>query len=478
MLWLYLYFPRLQLDLLKAASPCQAQPQVLLDAKSHRVKQADALASAKGIHSGMSLAQACALAADLQVRSWQAALEQQQLQHIADALYQYCADLALAPPTALWLRLDPMLALYKSLPVLLEQLFAVLQLYALDYRAGIAPTAQAARLCALTSPSLQLTEPVQLPVALQQISIQLLPLEPKVLAQFSRLGITTIGQWLALAPAALSRRLPVEVQRLREEILGQRPATLSMWQPAAVFQQRLELYWHTELVQQLEKPLHLLLRQLQQFLQRSNQRCFQTELILEVQDQAALQLVLHSPQALGQASQWLRLWQQKLSPLALPAPVVAIRLRADQLTTQAQQTAALDSENPSQSEPLLLLGLLQARLGELKVRQPQPPTGWQATCEAIPTTPFLTADKSAAAALLPALLQSAVHTPRPVFIYDTPQACPLNIHWQPGLERLHSQWWQAPSPATELRIGLSPEGRWLWVSRQQHSAWQLLGVFA
>lgn len=491
MLWLYLQFPRLQLDLLNAASPAAAQalPQILLDPKSHRVRQHNTSATSRGIKTGMPLAQACALAADLQVRAWQAELEQQQLQQVANALYQHCADLALSPPTALWLRLDPMLTLYKNLPTLLASIFAVLQLFELDYQAGIAPSAQAARLCALHKPSLQITELAALSEGLSPIAIQLLPLPAEVQEQFIRLGIQTLGQWLALSPQALSRRFSLELQWLREEILALRPTRLSWWQPVAGFRQRLELYWHTELIEQLHKPLLLLLRQLQQFLERSDQRSYQTTLQLELQGADSETITLRSPKALVQASQWLELWQQKLSRLHLTSAVSAITLSTDNLVAQGQTTADLYNNSPAQTDPLMLLALLQARLGERQVRQPQVPNGWlPSTSSALTTTteqpdiscsPIASVAMSAAAQhSLPSIWTHSSSAPRPAFIYPEPIVLQQRIHWQPGVERLHSQWWQAPAMRQDLRIGLSEDGRWLWLCRQQQANWHVLGIFA
>lgn len=514
-LWLYLHFPTLQLDLLcdnepahdmaqVASAPVKpparhALPLVLIN-EQHQVNQANALAQQAGIKTGMSLAQACALAADLQVRAWQAGLEQQQLQQIAQQLYQYIADIALAPPTALWIRLDPMLKLYKTLPDLLAKLWQPLDALGLHYQAGLAPTAAAARLFALSEPPIRLTDVKQLVTQLAPLPIKLLPVPTELLQQLNRLGIERLGQWLNLPTAELARRFPQQLATLRQELLGEQATPLQFIQPASSFTRSLELLWHTEQQQQLLAPLQLLLRQLQQFLQRGNRRCSSTRLLLHIPDGQDLTLQISAPKPLQLQQHWFALWQQKLSNLQLTGSVSRLTLDANDFCQQPAESPDLLAHYAGNTDPYQLFALLQARLGEEKVRHPGFYASWlPQQANLVSRHAVLNADDRSEplALLLPATLRSAQNAPRPAFLYPTAlplpdgqrnsvsagaahllQALKAPVQLQPGTERINSQWWLDNSHTVDYRIGYSPNGQWLWLCREAGGAWQLQGLFA
>lgn len=512
-LWLYLHFPTLQLDLLQSGqlSTSEGEPAGLAAAvfhskplplvlvnEQHQVCQANQLALAAGINTGMSLAQACALSASLQVRAWQAKLEQQQLRQIAEQLYEFTADIALAPSSALWLRLDPMLKLYKSLPALLQQLYLPLDTLGIQYQSGLAPTAAAARLFALNTPQLQLTDSAQLRQTLAPLSIRLLPIGAELQQQLQRLGIERLGQWLDLPAAELSKRFPKQLANYRQELLGTQNPSLQFIQPASSFMRRLELLWHTDQQQFLLVPLGVLLRQLQHYLQKGNRRCSTTSLLLQIPDGQDVQLQIAAPQPLQLQQHWFALWQQKLSTLQLTGNVSSLTLLASDFCQQPAAAADLLAHYPSNTNPLQLLALLQARLGDEKVRQPGLCASWLPHQANQPNNS--SADKIDGKPLaLPATLRQARHAPRPAFLYPEPQPlAPIHINirslatnsrpclsqsWmplqlQPGTERVCSQWWADNDKTIDYRIAYSQSGQWLWLCREAGGAWQLQGLFA
>lgn len=519
-LWLYLHFPTLQLDLLQigqfseskdtsaamnTATPASSLlrnplPLVLVN-EQHRVIQANPSALAAGIKTGMSLAQACALSASLQVRAWQAKLEQQQLRQIAEQLYEFTADIALAPGCALWLRLDPMLKLYKSLPALLQQLWQPLDAVGLHYQAGLAPTAAAARLFALVSPPIQLTDPTQLQQTLAPLPIRLLPVGAELQQQLHRLGIERLGQWLDLPAAELAKRFPKQLASYRQELLGNQSPSLQFIQPTSSFTRRLELLWHTDQQQYLLAPLAVLFRQLQHYLQRGNRRCSSTSLLLQIPDGEDLLLHISAPRALQLQQHWFALWQQKLSTLRLTGSVSSLTLQASDFCQQPAVAPDLLAHYSGDTDPYQLLALLQARLGEEKVHQPGLCASWLPDQANQPTQrpAYQTDGKAGQPPELPATLCNAQHAPRPAFLYQEPQplaSIPINsrplatdsglclyksapqLQLQPGTERVCSQWWQDNSKTIDYRIGYSQSGQWLWLCREAGGAWQLQGLFA
>lgn len=529
-LWLYLYFPQLQLDLLPqlqadATSPDLSKPVVLLHQQQLLVQQANPAAQALGIRPGQSLAHACALCAALQALPWQSELEQQLLELLAQDCYQLCADLALAPPAALWLRLDPMLQLYGGLDSFLRQLEQLLQQKpGLQFQYGGAVTAEAARLLCLAQPGQIAPTQTAQRAALSQCPVRLLDVAPALLQQLQRLGIGQLGALLQIPAAELSRRFGAELQRYLQQIQGQLPPLLVYYQPPEQFCARLELWYQIEHHPQLLAPLRHLLQQLQHYLQRRAQRCYQLQLELSLRDQPPLCLKLHSPQAEALAERWLALWQLKLEALTLAAPVLAMQLHASQYCKEEQHSADLYQGKQGQYSPLQLVGLLQAKLGAEQVRRPTehaaflpelsgsskalqqagehrvtslmpvpemtvPQLHQPAACYATaahratvkPTTQSLHTAKPAGlapTALSPTALCPSTTPHRPAFLFATPVPLQQQVQLMPGLERIQSHWWQDQAQPRDYLTAQSSDGRWLWLYRTEQQQWFVHGVFA
>lgn len=506
-LWLYLYFPQLQLDLLPDCSANDAitavaeanQPLVLLHSQDLRVHQANQAAQQLGIQPGQSLAQACALCASLQVLPWQAELEQQMLEMLAQDCYQLCADLALAPPDALWLRLDPMLQLYGGLPAFLQQLKQRLQQRPqLQFRYAAAVTAEAARLLCLSQPGLLVTTQQTQQLALQQCPVTLLNLPPAVLQQLQRLGIRQLGAMLALPVAELSRRFGAELSLYLQQLRGQLPPPLRYYQPPETFSAQLELWYQIEHHPQLLAPLRHLLLRLQQYLQCRELRCYQLQLELTLRDCPPLSLKLHSPQAEARAERWLTLWQLKLEALKLPAPVIAMQLIAAQYCPRTQDSVDLYAGKQGQYTPLQLIGLLQAKLGVTQVCRPceqaaflpelagstmvlqqpelsQPERSGNAPHTVQQNTAVYQSHPAAASV---GQTESGAGKHRPAFLFTSPQPLQQQVQLLPGLERIQSHWWQGQAGARDYLTARSTDGRWLWVYRNEQQQWFVHGVFA
>lgn len=509
-LWLYLLFPQLQLDLYSdGISPEQTatlDPAVLLHPQDLRVHQANAPARSLGIKPGQTLAQACAMCATLQVMPWQPALEQQLLDMLALDCYQLCADIAEAPPNALWLRLDPMLQLYGGLPAFLQQLIQQLQQRPLQYQYGVALSAEASRLLCLSQPGQTALTQVQQQLLLSGCPVSFLHVTPATIHQLERLGISQLGQLLQLPAKELSRRFGADLYLYLQRLQGKLPPLLQYYQPPEQFSARLELLYQLEQYPQLHKPLQHLLLQLQHYLQRRDQLCYQLQLELTLRDQPPLTLKLQSPQAEALACRWLNLWQLKLEALRLPAPVLALALSASQYCGRDTDSDDLYAGRRGQYTPLQLVGLLQAKLGSAQVCRPSQVAAYLPEMagvsiplqSAAPAGVKPPARQQPAQAPMPArnVAQTpatykvgADHSPtdtftglsaphRPAFLFAQPEPLQQQVQLQPGLERIQSQWWQGPSEARDYLTAQSADGRWLWIYRTEQQQWFVHGVFA
>jgi protein ImuB len=577
-LWLYLRFESLQLDLLyqthvaappaattttttarttgvttqpikkkttkHAAAEAQAEtPQAicLIDNQKLQVKQLNQAARLFGILPGHTIPMACALNPQVQLLPYQSELEQRQLQQIAALLYLHCADIALDPPAALWLRVDPMLELYQGLAPLLLKLRE--QLPQLNIQLGAGVSAAAALLVACHQPQVlpflaelspatvpvaafaASTQPRAVPIALQQLAKQLQQQKPdqclladsrlpsEILEQLSALGIVRLAQLQALPTAELSRRFPKTLQLYLAELQGQQPASLVFYQPPEQFSEKLELLYHCEYVAQLQGPLTLLLKKLEHYLLQRDQHCYQLQLVLELQHQAPLQLDIQSAQGEYQHQRWLSLCQLRLEQLKLPAPVQLLELRATQCCLKSAVALALFDRSQGALTPAQLQSILIAKLGPQSLRQlscqqehrplranqcqplqllPSGPNSISTTEKQHHKTPATGLVSAAPRAGQPAeplaLTDSSDTSPqalplspgsmmRPAFLFAKPQPLHSPLTLQPGIERIVTGWWDGQMMERDYQIGRNAQGQWCWVFKDR-SGWYLQGYFA
>jgi protein ImuB len=537
-LWLYLHFPALQLDSLfqsqpqtapsttinsELAMPLQAAlPLCLLDSSSLLIKQLNIAALQQGIQTGMTLSMASALCHDLQVLPYQEEQELLYLQQIAALLYQISADIALDPPAALWLRIDPMLALYAGLQPYLTTLKQQLTTLQLQYHFAVANTAAAAQLLCFSQPDFVSDQPELIAVALRACPLQLSQLRQtstgqRTLQQLQAMGIASLGQLLAIPRSELSRRFCAELIVLLDQISGHRPTVSQFYQPPEQFCQSLELLYQLEHSQQLQAPLSYLLQRLQNYLQLRDQHCYQLQLQLELRDHPPLMLSLQSACGEYQHARWLALFQLKLQQLKLPAPLLKMQLSASQTTARdgdnlslfdarsCDGTAAVNqqlsqpqpSTTVSTADALRLRSLLTAKLGAERVQQPSlhadhrpelanssHQTGLQAVAgngnvhQQLVNRAGLSSQLSAK---LPPQVRAANKphplTLRPSLLLAQPIPLRMQLQLQPGLERITTGWWDQNPIQRDYYIGRNSDGQWCWAFKNANG-WYLQGYFA
>ncbi|MBU2279269.1 MAG: DNA polymerase Y family protein [Gammaproteobacteria bacterium] len=525
-LWLYLKFPALQLDSLFlqqqqtglpdaphrlseiSADRPTPPPLCLLDASTLLIKQLNRSASHKGIKAGMTLSMACALCHELQVLPYQTEQELHYLQQIAALLYQISADIALDPPNALWLRIEPMLVLYGGLNAYLAKLSQQLAPLQLMVNQAVANTAAAAKLLCFSQPGFISSAPEQILAALKKCPLDQSQLSQsasgkKVLQQLQSMGLVNLGQVLAIPRAELGRRFSADLVALLDELIGQRPTVREFYQPPEQFCQSLELLYQLEHSQQLQAPLAYLLQLLQNYLQLRDQHCYQLLLKLELRDHPPLQLSLQSACGEYLKSRWLALFQLKLQQLKLPAPLLKMQLSANQTTARngdnlslfdarARGAVARALDNPAEIDPqqpaplsladaLRLRSLLTAKLGAERVQQPISQADHRP--ELANGCRELTFNQSAVAGALddrntePNKRAADILPLRPALLLAEPIPLRMQLQLQPGLERIQTGWWDQHPVQRDYYIGRNAEGQWCWAFKNA-SGWYLQGYFA
>jgi len=494
--WLYLYFPQLQLDKLivlhqsiaaikekhvaktkpsgtnKHSTQLELTAPLAIVGADHQLLQLNSAARQAGLTLGMGLASAASLCHQLQLVPHQAEQEQQQLQQLAQLLYQYCADIALQADSGLVLKLSPMLALYGGAMQFWQQIQQVLQQAGYQYHFATAQQPLVARLLAQQHWDQFLLQSDKIQQQLKALPLQHAQLSEKLQEQLQRLGLTQLGDLLKIPQAELVRRFGVEMLHYLQQLTGAKPALLQFIQPAEHFEQQLELLYEMERSDQLMGPLQHLFGLLQLYLQQRDQLAYQLELcLLQRQDQQQ-QLQLHSAQGEYQSKDWLKICELQLERLKLNKPVILLKLMLRRAGPRYAQYKTLFAGNLGAGKEQLysalqLLSLLQARLGKDQVKSP---------CLANDLLPEQAS--SYAAALEPqATIAGTLAAVRPAFLVDPPQALDteqqlqLQLHYGP--ERLSSGWWQQQSQHRDYYVGQNAQGQWLWLFRDLQKPEQL-----
>ena len=113
-LWLYLYFPQLQLDSLLqqgSATHNQEQAYIVIEQANHQICQLNSTAYQAGIQLNMGLGTAAMLKNDLKVILYQENINQGLLNDIAHNLYMITSDICLWKQTGLLLQIQNMLTM-------------------------------------------------------------------------------------------------------------------------------------------------------------------------------------------------------------------------------------------------------------------------------------------------------------------------------------------------------------------------------
>lgn len=441
-------------------------PLAVVD-EQHRIVQLNSLAEQAGVELNMALGSAAALCHKLQLLPYQPERQLDLLTSVAQQLYQVTADIALDPPDGLYLRLCNMLSLHQGLNGYWQVLKHQLDLLAYGYVYACGTTALAAKCLARQQLNLLTAEPAVLNTALNRSPLRFTELSSQIQQQLQRLGITTLGQLLALSQAELARRFDASLLSYLGRLRGDFYHALQYIQSAAGFSRYVELLYDISNTAVLQRPLQQLLQQLQQQLQQMNAVCHQLQLSLFFRSKAPLQrLCVGSAQGEYRADSWLTLCQLQLQSLQLAEPVSGLKLDVTGFTPQQAQSAELFQPVAGALSPLQLVSVLQARLGKQAV------SGLTLENQHLP--------EHASKRPLP-LLQGAPGITalplRPAFLLQ--QALPLNeaVEISAGPERLCADGW-ALQQQRDYFIGRNSKGQWLWLYRTAQQHWFVQGMFS
>ena len=486
MLWLGLYFRDLPLEVY-ARGQQGAQPLLISEYRDgcERVCRCSAPATAAGIRPGMSLAAALALQANLTVRPRDPRREQQALEGLARWAYQFSSRIHLEL-RCLLLEVGASLRLFGGLQRLLARLER--ELPGLGFRAQLAsaPTAAGAALLARARPGASAADLERL-----REQIAAIPLMQFTRARAARelvkgVGLDTLGDCLALPRPELARRIGPALGQALAKLLGQVPDPRPLWQPPAVFEERLELLGEITTASALVFPARRLMLSLSGFL-RGHGGGTQTLLWrLEHRDAPDSRFSLGLLEPSRDPDHMLDLLRERSERLQLAAPVVAIGLQVTEWSPYAECSADLFGDGQVLEKGRL--ERLRNRLGEAAVQGLQSRPDHRPEC-AWRLCPPGQEDRGVAEGDADAD-HSAQHrytrALRPLWLLKQPRplrataGCPSYggpLQLIRPAERIEAGWWNDADVARDYYVALSPAGERLWIYRDRRAdRWYLHGL--
>ena len=485
MLWLALHIPELPLQLSQRTTPDDAA-LVITDAHSKRplVLCVNDKARAAGIRPGMSIAAAKVFASNLTALPRDPETEIRALHNFACWGYQFTPGVVVQPGEGLILEVGSALQLHGGLSSLVD----LVRQGSLDlgYRAhlGVAPTplaagvpAKAQHLGCRTEQCLEITA---LPVHLRDLPMALLDWPETVLAQLSALGITRIGQCLALPRDGFIKRFGHDLRRTLDQVIGEIPDPRNYFTPPETFFGRVEFGFEVADVMALLFPLKRLLQDMEGFLRGHSAGIQQWHLTLEHTGRQETRCRMGVARPERDANRLVDLARVRLGQLEIKAPTLAIRVEADQLFLFNEHSKSW------LPDPKLrdigwghLIDKLSSRLGATHVYGLhavdgyRPERCWQQVNAAGPDTSPLPVEEAQRPLWLlrkARNLQSKNDQP-----WDEGR-----LRLIAGPERIESGWWDEKPAARDYYVARNLNGETLWVYREhgRPGGWYLHGIFA
>ncbi|MCL9783608.1 DNA polymerase Y family protein [Vibrio sp. S4M6] len=470
-LWLYLHFPRLQLESL-FSEHCD-QPMAIVDEKTHCIVQMNASAKEQGLQLAMGLGSSAALCSDLKVHPYDKLTETTALESIAQHLYLTTADMMLMPPNGLLLKVTDMLTLYQGLDNYWQAVRSSLALFNITYHFSTGFSPLSAQLLAQSATDQLMYEKSSMLYSLKCQPISSADISSAHLELLQRLGVKTIGDLLAIPLADIAQRFNIDLINYIGRLTGQFKHLIDFYSPPEHFESHLEMLFDIENVQWLEKPLEKLLHRLEQFLKPRSLVAYELKLSLHLRDAEHHELAFTSACGESQASQWLTLCQLSLESLTLTHPIQGLTLCATRTGEKQTNNADLFSKRQGQQDELALISYLQAKLGPDRVKKlglsgdPRPEHATHFYSPMSLTTPKRLAAK-----------HDSIRCLRPSFLLPAPQKIKESIQIIQGPERIVTGWWDGSNIARDYFIARNHSGQWLWVFRTKNQQWYVHGHFS
>lgn len=489
MLWVALELPSLPLQIAErgGASP---DPLVISEGPSQRpsVACANAAALGAGIREGQALAAAKALAGSLRVVSRDLAIEKEALERLAAWAGQF-TPMVNVESQGIALEIEASLRLFGGHAKLCAAIRRGARDLGFHVTLGVAPTPLAARLFARAAAQGRTVRGClwleDLQERLADLPLFLLDWPERTLARLTDLGVLRVRDALALPAEGISRRFGQAIAADLGRLVGRLADPRLPYVAPARFRSRIELPAEAEGVEALAFALRRLLAEFEGALRARGAGAQRIAVCLEHAGKARTRVLLDFASPEREAEFILAIAREKLARLALPAPTVAIDLRADALLPRAARAASwLPGETEQTLDRERLLERLAARLGRDRVfgiavgNDHRPERDWKQNRGETPISEGRARSSSAAfSGRRPVWL---LRRPQRLIVRDGAPSLQGALVMRAGPERIEGGWWDGHEVQRDYFMAANAHGETFWIYREHRDpgAWYLHGVFA
>ncbi|MBD8526328.1 Y-family DNA polymerase [Pseudomarimonas arenosa] len=473
MLWAAITLPQLPLEVAFSTPP--ELPRAVIDGPSQRpvVLLPCRKARKLGVRSGHTLAEARALAAQLEVQKRQIKAEVDRLSTLAAWAYGFSSQVVLRGPDALLLEVGASLNLFGGWPRLRTMLVEGLRALEHAHCLAVAPTPLGAERMAQAGLDVALSSPEQLRNALTDLPITHTGLDDKLQHKLHSVGWRKLGELMRAPRPELGRRFGPELGVWLDRLLGQRPDPKTLYRPPDRFDRLIEFDGQIESLEGLGFPLQRLCRELAAYLNARDGGVLEFMLLCGHDDMPAtpIQIGLRQPQRDAQAL--FEAARGKLERSPLPGPLRSLSLHAEHLPPFVPERRDLFDPLPrGELDWNALSERLQARLGQEAIRylninpDHRPERAWRLSAQTECYEKEPTADRTT--------------PPRPLWLLSRP--LPLRhsiLRTVEDVERIETGWWDGDDMRRDYVIAELDNGQLAWLYREAGSQgpWMLQGWF-
>ena len=466
MLWACLLLPQLALDGVLRRRPDDT-PLVLVDGplNARVVVAVNASAREAGLRIGQRLTAAQALLARFEAIPYDAADVHRWQQFLAGVAYRYSSQVALLPH-AIVLEVSKSQSLFGSWQTMERRVREDFQSLGFRYRLAAAPTPHGAYVLAGMSDGQTALSSEGLRRLLDSVPLGKSRLPAQAVDALPRMGIRHLGQLLRMPRDGLQRRFGAELLQAMDRLIGDLPANLDLYIPPDTVDWTIELSHEVENIDALVFPLRRMTGDLATYLSGRDGGVQRFVLRLEHRDIPATDVWVGMLTPERSADVLFDAARGRLEQVQLPAPVLALRLIANDLPSFVPAGRDLFDERPATALPFeQLRERLRARLGDGAVYQ------WGTTIDPRPEHSQRASTQSEGP-LDP--------RPRPTWLLDRPIPLRCALRVIAGPERLETGWWDGGDTRRDYYIVETEMGQraWAFCPPDEQSGWMLHGWFA
>lgn len=469
MRWACLLLPQLAMDVVLRNHPHPERPLVLVDGPHarRRLYAINAAARALGLKPGMSLIAAHAIVDGFQMVEHDPQAVEHARHLLAAWAYRYSSQVSTEFAHAIVLEIGRSRALFGQWPQLHQRLGEELRELGFRHRMAAAPNPYAARALTNIADGLFFDDEM-LPRALAKMPLDRCGLDATVVQALQRMGLRKLGAVFDLPRAPLGRRFGQDLLTRLDALRGEAAPPMTYFQPPDFFDARIELGHEVESSLALLFPLRRLTADLAAYLSGRDGGVARFKLLLEHEHHSHRECIADSEITVGllaperEAAMLFELARGRLQHAQLPAPVIGLRLLAEELPPFVPARRDLFDPRPQQALPWAQLReRLRARLGDDDVHglaihaDHRPERAWRRVTGDAP----LRSNKTTGASV-------PTEATRPGWLLATPE--PLRepvARILAGPERIESGWWDQDDVRRDYYLVETTKGQRVWAYR-------------